>query len=195
MGKHKAIQYFSEFITEGTITQDGKFFDNVGSYVYTDFKKPGLSSRGKERLQKYRNNKTSVVLNMLDLIYKSGAAGVRYSDLSRLYFELGGDEEGKRDRYTGVNYSLLNRGWNATEDRGYGAAFLIGTNNEGQIGILHAHCTKNDKGRWVLTDPILIDLFSSRWAKEEGNWEHSDIDLLGDLGILGKVATQYKKDI
>jgi len=197
MSKHKAISDFSEFITEGTIQQDGKFFDFMGSYIYTDFDK----GSDKEKVQRYKNNKTSVALNMLELIYKSGKEGVRYSDLSRLYYEMGADKEGKRDR-GGYDWNKKvdipdHRKWNPTEDRGFGSSFLTGNSGrwsgDGQVGILYAHCTKNDQKRWVLTDPILIEVFAAKWAREE-EWEQSDIDMLDELGILGKTAAQYRED-
>ena len=194
MSRHKAISNFSEFITEGAISQEGKFFDNVGTYVYTDFKKRG----SEEKVQKYRNVKTGIALNLLEIVWKSGKEGMRYSDLSRAYFEMGADRDGKKERH---DYDRESREWksdhrkyNPTHDRGYGASFLVRDSWQGQTGILVAHCSKNDQGRWILTDPILNELFAAKWAQEEAGWEQSDIDMLDELGILGKTAAQYRED-
>jgi len=198
MSKHRAISDFSEFITEGTIAQEGKFFDEVGTYVYTDFKKGG----DEERVQRYKNVKTGVALNLLEIVWKSGEEGTRYSDLSRAYFEMGADTDGKRERDGGYDHETQNwkqehRGWNPTEDRGYGASFLTGNSgyysSNGQVGILIAHCSKNDQKRWVLTDPILNRLFANKYAKDS-NWDQTDIDMFDELGILGKTVQSYRKD-
>ena len=197
MSRHKAISDFSEFITEGTIAQEGKFFDEVGTYVYTDFKKRG----DEERVQRYKNVKTGVALNLLEMVWKSGKEGIRYSDLSRAYFEMRADEEGKRERlgeYVGKGeWKRETRGWNPTQDRGFGASFLTGNSgyysSGGQVGILIAHCGKNDQGRWVLTDPILNRLFANKYAKES-NWDQGDIDMYDELGILGDTVQQYRRE-
>ena len=197
MSRHKAISDFSEFITEGTIAQEGKFFDEVGTYVYTDFKKRG----DEEKVQRYKNVKTGVALNLLEMIWKSGKEGTRYSDLSRAYFEMRADEEGKRERYGEYDrenreWRKDHRGWNPTQDRGFGASFLTGNagyySSGGQVGILIAHCGKNDQGRWVLTDPILNRLFANKYAKA-ANWDQGDIDMYDELGILGDTVQQYRR--
>lgn len=194
MSRHKAISDFSEFITEGTIAQEGKFFDEVGTYVYTDFKKRG----DEEKVQRYKNVKTGVALNLLEIIWKSGEEGMRYSDLSRAYFEMSADEDGKRDRDGGYDYEKQEwkprerREYDPTQDRGYGASFLVKDSWSGQTGILIAHCSKNDQGRWVLTDPILNRLFANKYAKES-NWDQADVDMFDELGILGDTVQQYRK--
>lgn len=198
MSRHKAISDFSEFITEGTMSQEGKFFDEVGTYVYTDFKK----GRDQERVQRYKNVKTGVALNLLEMVWKSGKEGIRYSDLSRAYFEMRADEEGKRERLGEYDrerrdWKRETRGWNPTQDRGFGSSFLTGnsgyySSGGGQVGILIAHCSKNDQGRWVLTDPILNRLFANKYAKES-NWDQADIDMFDELGILGDTVQQYRK--
>lgn len=194
MSRHKAISDFSEFITEGTIAQEGKFFDEVGTYVYTDFKKRG----DEEKVQRYKNVKTGVALNLLEIVWKSGKEGVRYSDLSRAYFEMSADEEGKRERLGEYDrerrdWKRETRGWNPTEDRGYGASFLVKDSWSGQTGILVAHCKKNTRGRWVLTDPILNRLFANKYAKET-DMDQDDIDMFDELGILGDTIQQYRVD-
>lgn len=197
MSRHKAISDFSEFITEGTIAKEGKFFDELGTYVYTDFKK----GRDEEKVQRYKNVKTGVALNLLDIIWKSGEEGTRYSDLSRAYYEMSADEEGKRERYEEYDYDKRewhknNRGWNPTQDRGFGSAFLTGNSgyysSGGQVGILIAHCEKNDQKRWVLTDPILNRLFGNKYAKE-ANMDQDDINMFDELGILGDTVKQYRR--
>jgi hypothetical protein len=114
---------------------------------------------------------------ILKFIYKSGHQGVRYTDIIKFILE---DLKGET-----YDYKI---------HRGYYASNLSGTWRDG--GILPSYCTKNDNGKWVLSNSKLIDHFNDlketgaledtyveRRAREEG-MDQSDINMYRELDIL-----------
>jgi hypothetical protein len=120
----------------------------------------------------------------LRYIYDAGEEGRSYTEIQRFYYELEGKTR-DRDEYTekpggGWDSEKVNREYNSTKDRGIGATMLSGGDYRGlQTGILHAFCTKNDKGKWILSDRKLISIFNFTDAGDE-----DDMKLVRDLGLF-----------
>lgn len=130
----------------------------------------------KEYESKMRIDDTQKYL-ILKFIYKSGHQGVRYTDIVKFILE---DLKGET-----YDYKI---------HRGYYASNLSGTWRDS--GILPTYCTKNDNGKWVLSNSKLIDHFNDlkekgeledtyieRRAREEG-MDQSDIDMYRELDLL-----------
>lgn len=163
---------FKQFLFEN------RFFDSEGRYVKGDYT-PRWREYDNKGPQRYLNKKSNMKLNILKFIYDSGHEGRSYSEIQKFYYDLGADKEGKRLRYnygerdpkTGIYKGAGDeyREYDPKNDRGMGSTMLSGRDWSGRpTGILHAHCMKNENGKWVLIDRTLIDLFNDNKAKELG---------------------------
>jgi hypothetical protein len=74
-------------------------------------------------------------LRILELIKASGEEGMRFTDIQRALWEM----------------SHKTRPF-SREVRGYWCTNLCGGGNSCHPGLLYAYCSKNDAGRWVLTE-------------------------------------------
>jgi hypothetical protein len=135
---------FNQFIYE--VESGDKFFSFLGDYVPSDHVRTGYSWRQdteSNHPQRYRNNKDSRFLNVLDFIYQAGSAGRSASEISNLLKSWG---------VSGGGNILYAKEWSySTSD--------IGSR---RTGLLPAHCTKNANGRWVLSDKKLKKLFYTK---------------------------------
>lgn len=117
---------------------------------------------------------------ILKHIYKAGHQGIRYTDIIKFIVE-----------------NLKGGTYDHRKHRGYYSTNLSGSWRD--PGILYSYCKKNDNGKWVLDHSTLIDHFNDlkekgeledtwveRRAREEG-MDQSDIDMFGELGILGDI--------
>lgn len=169
---------------------ESKFSKLADKYIETDY-----TPRWKETPQRYLNKKDSKKLKVLQFIYDAGEEGRSYGDIQRFYFNLGADEEGKREAYDHDQFKWDKkqkkvikipgkgkeyREYDSSKDRGMGGTLFSGGDWRGRpTGILHAHCTKNEKGKWVLTDSKLIKIFDLIDIDDEG-----DVDMLKNLGLF-----------
>ncbi len=166
---------FKQFLFEN------RFFDSEGRYVKSDYT-PSWREYNNMGPQRYLNKENNAKLNVLKFIYDSGHEGRSYSEIQRFYYEYG-NVDGKRDRmdydkrgYVDGKWATIRKGkgmehreYDSKRDRGLGATMLSGRDWSGKpTGILHAHCMKNENGKWVLIDRTLIDLFNDNKAKELG---------------------------
>jgi len=153
-------------------------------YVQTDY-----VPNWKKEPQRYRNLEGSRPLSMLKFIWESGAEGRSATEIKKFYYELGGTD-GKRHRtdgeyVPGKGYIRIEgeREFDPVKDRGIGSTLLYGGEWWGRpTGILHAHCTKNEKGKWILTDKKLKSFFES--TKFSELLDKEDFDTLDQLGMF-----------
>lgn len=127
----------SEFINEDRPNwlDTGEIPDYTNSY-FKDSSKVGVKN---DKMRIDDTNKYKI----LKFIYKSGHQGVRYTDIVKYIIEKLLNKPGKYDYKT---------------ERGYYASALNGTYD--RDGILPSYCTKNENGKWVLTNRKLIDYFN-----------------------------------
>jgi len=158
---------FNQFIYE--VESGDKFFSFLGDYVPTDHSRNGWSWRSKTESnhpQRYRNNKDSRFLNLLEFIYKAGSAGRSSGEVSNLLKSWG-----------------VSGGGNIL----YATEWAYSPNDVGsrRTGIFPAHCTKNANRKWILSDKKLKKFFYIKELIEEGA-SKDEIDnklSLFDLGI------------
>jgi hypothetical protein len=170
---------------------ESKFSKLADRYIESDY-----TPNWKDTPQRYSNFKDSKKLQILQFIFEAGEEGRSYGEIQRFYYKLGANEKGERLRYDADEYkwdpvakksivvkkgkgSHL-RGFDPVKDRGRGTTMLIAGDWHGsQTGILHAHCKKNENGKWVLIDRKLIQIFKLIDIDDEG-----DIDMIRNLGLL-----------
>ncbi len=145
----------------------------------------------KKTPQRYRNIEGSQVLSLLKFIWESGAEGRSATEIKKFYYELGGTD-GKRHRTDygeyvpgkGSNIEFEGeREFDPVKDRGLGNTLLYGSDWHGRpTGILQAHCTKNEKGKWMLTDKKLKSFFEA--TKFSDMLDQDEFDTLDQLGMF-----------
>lgn len=164
---------FNQFIYE--VESGDKFFTFLGDYVKTDHARPqGPGSGIRNHIQRYRNRKDSRFLNVLEFIYKSGSGGRAASEISNLLKSWG---------LSGSGNILYATEW----------PYYEGDAGSRRTGLLHAHCTKNASGRWVLSDNKLKRFFAIKEAIEE-NKSREDIDRILAMFDLGLDPTERVDD-
>jgi hypothetical protein len=146
----------------------------------------------KKEPQRYRNIEGSRALSVLKFIWEAGEEGRSATEIQKMYFGLGGTG-GKRYRIDYGEYDNKERRhkiefegereFDPVKDRGVGTTLLYGSDWDGRpTGILRAHCTKNEKGRWMLTDRKLKSFFEA--TKFSGMLDQDDFDTLDQLGMF-----------
>lgn len=125
---------------------------------------------------------------LLKFIYNKGSEGVKYSDVLRYLFE-----------------EIKGKPYDWKKDRGNYSSVLSGEGGR-TLGILQAFCTKNENGKYVLTNRQLLDHFNK--LKDEGDLdtpyyerrlknhgvEQGDIDLYNYLGISKDLSKKLDKN-
>ena len=146
------------------INESGKrMLDREGSYVETSY-----TPRWKDTPQRYLNLESNMTLKVLRYIWESGKEGRRWVDIQRKYFNLA--HKGS------VEFS-------PSKDRGYGSNMLYRPEQTNrQTGILHAHCNKNQEGKWVLTDSKLKSYFSA--VEFSDLLDPDDFNVIDQLGLF-----------
>lgn len=158
---------FNQFIFE--VANEEKFFTFLGDYVPTEHVRKGWSwrsSRQREHAQRYRNQRDSRFLNLLEFIYKAGSEGRSANEVRGLLKSWG---------LSGGGNILYATEWGYSSDD-------VGSR---RTGVFPAHCTKNSRGKWVLSDTILKKFFYTKELTESGA-SKDEIDQalsLFDLGI------------
>lgn len=179
---------FKQFIFES------KYTKLADKYIETDYT-PNWRKDRDMGSQRYLNKADNVKLKILKFIFDSGENGRSFKEIQKFYYNLGADAEGKKSRYdygeyvwnpiTQTSTKIPGKGeeyreYNYKKDRGYGGTMLSGDDYYGKpTGILHAHCKKNEDGRWVLTDKKLKNIFQFVDISDDG-----DIDMIKNLGLL-----------
>ena len=176
---------YSDFINDAR----ERFSKIGGDYVESDYT-PNWRKIDKKGPQRYRNIEGSKSLSLLRFIWEAGEEGRSAGEIQKHYFELGA-KDGKRYREDPIEYvpglgTKYNRGereFNPKLDRGMGATLLYGSDWHGRpTGILQAHCTKNEKGKWMLTDDKLKRYFES--TKFSDLLDPEEFDTLSQLGMF-----------
>lgn len=164
---------FNQFIYE--VESGDKFFTFLGDYVNTDYARPASPASGiRNHIQRYRNKKDSRFLNVLEFIYKSGSRGRAASEISNLLKSWG---------LSGSGNILYATEW----------PYYEGEVGSRRTGLLHAHCTKNASGRWVLSDNKLKRFFAIKETTEAGG-SKEEIDRILSMFELGIDPTERVDD-
>lgn len=154
-------------------------------YVQTDY-----VPNWKKEPQRYRNLEGSRPLSMLKFIWESGEEGRSARELKKFYYELS-STDGKKHRtdygdIPGKGYGVVfdgEREFDPVKDQGVAGNLLYGGDWWGRpTGILQAHCAKNEKGKWILTDKKLKSFFES--TKFSNLLDQDEFDTLDQLGIF-----------
>lgn len=173
---------YSDFINEAR----DRFSKIGGDYIETDYT-PHWRKIEKKGPQKYRNQEGNQRLSLLRFIWEAGEEGRSYTDIKKYLFDLS-STDGKRyredrDPRTGTYVFKGEREFDPKYDRGLGNTLLYGSDWMGQpTGILQAHCTKNEKGKWMLTDKKLKKYFES--VKFSDMLDQDDFNTLDQLGMF-----------
>lgn len=164
---------FNQFIYE--VESGDKFFTFLGDYVNTDYARPAVPGSGiRNHIQRYRNRKDNRFLNVLEFIYKSGSRGRAASEISNLLKSWG---------LSGSGNILYATEW----------PYYEGEDGSRRTGLLRAHCTKKESGRWVLSDNKLKRFFAIKEAIEEGR-SQEEVDRILTMFDMGLDPTERVDD-
>ena len=169
------ILTYRDFINEAR----ERFSKLRDEYVESDY-----TPRWKGTPQKYRNIEGNKTLSLLKFIWEAGEEGRSYTEIKKFYYELG-RTDGKRSRaeWRDREYVETEREFDPVKDRGFGNTLLYGGDyRQRKTGILVAHCTKNEKGKWMLTDKKLESFFKA--TKFSELLDKEDFDTLDQLGMI-----------
>lgn len=136
---------FTQFIVES----EEKWLETDPSKLISKGQREHGKREGSKRMKIDDSTKKYKILKF---IYGAEDVGRSYTDIIRF-----------------IQEDLRGMTYNPSEDRGRYSTYLSGVYSRWtgtKHGLLSQYCKKNSQGRWVISDPILIDHFNK--LKEEG---------------------------